>query len=81
MRDAGFEPVGKVSNYAGLRAMPQIAPQDSGDASELGEIATAWPDLPEPLKAAVLAIVRSFHSFTVSLLYESRRIDTWGRLA
>jgi hypothetical protein len=32
---------------------------DSGDKPELAEVVAAWPDLPRPLKAAILAIVRS----------------------
>ena len=39
--------------------LSQGVSQDSGVAPELLEIVTAWHDLTEPIKAAVLAVVRS----------------------
>ena len=38
---------------------PQLAPQGCYWQEEVGEIASAWADLPDALKAAVLGIVRS----------------------
>ena len=29
------------------------------DSGELREVATAWPNLPEPIKAGILAMVRA----------------------
>lgn len=40
-------------------AAPQLAPQGCEWPEEVGEIAAAWADLPDALKAAVLGIVRS----------------------
>ena len=31
----------------------------SGTPPDLAEVVAAWPDLPEPLRAGVLAIIRS----------------------
>jgi hypothetical protein len=63
VRDAGFEPAGISCVYAGSKGThSQIHSQSLGDSPELGEIVTVWPDLPQPLKAAILAIVRSSHA-------------------
>ena len=60
VRDAGFEPACKCCIHQGSRAADsQIHSQSFRDEPELREIAAAWPDLPEALKAAVLGIVRS----------------------
>ena len=51
----------KISKPAltGTESLPQILPQATGRPSDLEEILTAWNSLAEPLKAAVLAIIRT----------------------
>ena len=60
VRDTGFEPVGVACKFKASSATdsPDYSlPQ--GSAPELVELCDAWTDLPLPLKAAVLAIIRS----------------------
>ena len=60
VRDAGFEPACKCCIHQGSRANDsQIDSQGLWDEPELREIAAAWDDMPDALKAAVLGIVRS----------------------
>jgi len=61
VRDAGFEPVLPPTDS---QAFTALASQIASHADGIGEIATAWPELPAALKAGVLAIIRS-HRVTV----------------
>jgi len=55
-----FEPAAESSiHQASPCGASHIASHDSEDASELAEVRTAWAGLPQALKAAILAIVRS----------------------
>jgi hypothetical protein len=57
---AGFEPACKCCIHKGSGATDsQIDSQSFRDHPEVAEIAAAWDDLPDALKAAVLGIVRS----------------------
>ena len=59
VRDTGFEPACKCCVYQGSGATDsQIHSQSFRDHPEMTEIAAAWADLPDALKAAVLGIVR-----------------------
>ena len=55
----GSNPQSAVGYQALTNAAPQLAPQGIYWPREVEEIALAWGGLPEPLKAAVLGIVRS----------------------
>ncbi len=55
----GSNPQSAVGYQALTNAAPQLAPQGIYWPREVEEIALAWAGLPEPLKAAVLGIVRS----------------------
>ena len=61
VRDAGFEPESGICIDAGFRgAVSQIASHDVQIKLDGWEVVEAWPGLPEALRAAILAIVRSF---------------------
>ncbi len=56
----GLEPTDKACIHAGLTGEGTEKGTDRFEGcSELQEIAGSWPGLPVPLKAAILAIVRS----------------------
>ena len=60
VRDAGFEPEAKGCIDAGLLGDPShIASHDTQIKLDGWEVVEAWPGLPEGLRAAILAIVRS----------------------
>ena len=75
VRDAGFEPACKRCIHQGSRAADsQIDSQSFRDEPELREIAAAWPLLAGPLKAAVLAIVRSVSTDRGGLVKRGLRV-------
>ncbi len=60
VRDAGFEPDGKPCKIKGSsRGDTRIDTRAARDLSEFCEIIAVWPQLPPPLRAAVLAIIRT----------------------
>jgi hypothetical protein len=60
VRAAGFEPASIPREIKGLESIAaQLAAQLAQDGGELAELLAAWPNLPAPLRAAVMAIVRS----------------------
>ena len=60
VRDTGFEPVGHPSKIkaSSVADSPYYSPSER-EWAEWVEITQAWPLLPAPLRAAVLALVRS----------------------
>ena len=61
VRDAGFEPEENGCIDAGfLGGASHIASHDTQIKLDGWEVVEAWPGLPEALRAAILAIVRSF---------------------
>ena len=60
VRDAGFEPASECCNHQPRKVgLSQIPSHGCREGFEVCEVVSAWPSLPEALRAGVLAIVRS----------------------
>jgi hypothetical protein len=48
-----------ASTLAETATVPETVPDSSPNDSNLAEVITAWPMLPEPVKAGILAMVKA----------------------
>jgi hypothetical protein len=66
LRQPRAEAIGSESRQQPTQSAPirllsadQNADQTNADAADLTEIIDAWPSLPEPIRAGILAMIRS----------------------